>query len=159
MYDEPVSPVRLINVVVNAGSVEIWSPYELAPETVDQFTVGRVGIPDDPSAGEFNAGIPGATVVTVVNRLGVVHAPVPLEFAAFIRQKYVVPYERGDVNDAVVPVIADRLTVVVPKAESVETCSPYEVAPVTAFQMNAVRTGMELLASAGETRTGAAGMP
>jgi len=57
-----------------------------------------------------------------------------------------------------VPVIVVWLITVVEKSETVETCNPYEVAPVEAFQLKVALTATPVVPSAGETSTGAAGV-
>ena len=55
-------------------------------------------------------------------------------------------------------VIVLRLIIVVEKSEAVETCNPYEVAPVEAFQLKVGFMATPVAPFAGETRVGAAGV-
>jgi hypothetical protein len=50
------------------------------------------------------------------------------------------------------------LTNVVEKSETVDTCNPYEVAPVEAFQVKVGLVTTSIAPFAGEARVGAAGI-
>jgi hypothetical protein len=142
-------------VVAKSESVETCTVYDAAVADAFHAKVNVAGWSTELLGGDWRAGGDGGAMI-VVKFHTLEYELVPPAFFAFTRQKYIVLFAKGPTCLDVV-VTVESFRTVVPKSESVDTCTVYDAALADAFHANVNVAGWSTEAIDGDWSVGGGG--